>query len=404
MKNKIIVLALMMVSTFVFGQKAKTLQLDNTYWKAIMHQGNSGTWTFDPLKEKPKPDADFKYLIFYNSNQFQAHTTSKDCKKNIQGTYSIENSKVNFVYSLDKSEEDCDYFRLKNRSVILKNNKLYLAKYSKWYDEKNIKNDTIILEKEQLGRSDRNDENKIFVYDANYILLDDGTYKLNEENNPGEKYIFTMKNGALDGKSITVAKNNKTEIIFNQGLITSEKKWISGTLFLEKYNTEEVKKEAGNYIITLKEVKNNYRSNDQDSTVTVFRNRKPIVKSFYQYGKLVSVKDFEKNTFQKFGSNNQVLDYEDSDKKINYDGDGKEKRKELYLSDAHELYEDGLLKMKKIYAKDTITTQLYDEKGKLTDTKTEARKDSLDYEIADPNKYASELSSEQFEYYKSVIK
>lgn len=407
MKNIVILFIILTFSTVCFGQSNDVVQLKNTYWKVISHQGNADTWTFVPVTEKPKFNANFEYLILKSNNKFQLHLSYNDCKKDVFGTYTVSKSKISFDYPPLTVEGKCDgfdYFRLENRSVVIKNNKLYLTKYSKWYDEKNIKNDTIIVEKEQLGRIERNEKNILLVNDANYIPMEDGNYKLNEEKNPVEKYIFTIKNGFLDGKIIRIAKDNKSEMILKQGRILSEKKWINGQIFLEKYHTEEVKKEADNYFITLKEVRNNYRSNDKDSTVTVFKNRKPVVKNFYQSHKLVSVKDFEKNTYQKFGYNNQLLEYEDSNKKIKYDRNGREKTKELFLNDGYELYDYDILKMKKTFAKDTITTILYDEKGKPIETKTEAKSNIPMYEIADPNKYALELSPEQFEYYKSILK
>lgn len=373
----------------------------------ISHQGNADTWTFIPLSKKPKLNDDIEYIILKNNNEFQLHLSYNNCRKDIFGTYNLVKSKITFDYPPLTVEGKCDgfdYFRLENRSIILKNDKLYLAKYSKWYDEKNLKNDTIILEKEQLGRLKRNGENILSVNDANHVPMDDGNYKLNEENNPDEKYIFTIKNGFLDGKVLNISKNNRSEMLLKKGRVLAEKKWINGQLFLDKYNTEEVQKLADNYIITLKEIRNNYRSDDKDSTVTVFKNRKPIVKSFYRYQKLVSINDFEKNIYKKFGSNNQLLEYEDPSKKINYDRDGKEKEKELFFSDGSELYNYDILKVKKTFTKDTITTISYDEKGKPIDTKTEAKSNIPMYEIANPNKYASKLSQEQFEYYKNITK
>ncbi|WP_407482827.1 hypothetical protein [Elizabethkingia meningoseptica] len=392
-------------SQYAFAQN-NIQNLANTYWKVTTHYGNADTWTFVPLKEKPKPDAEFDFLEFDKKNNYHFHMdVSSSCKVNLSGAYHIEKSHITFSTkqaAIDKGCKGLNDFRLGTMAIIMKNDQLYLTQPTPWYDEKITKKaDTIQIRAEQLGRIETNEEGKYYVTDANRIPFDDGTYCVSIEKDPNAKFVFTSKNGLLDGVTFSKAKDAEIRYLYKDGKMLNEKRWKSKQLIFDKTNLEDIKKDtAGNYIITLTEVKQNLNRSRRDSTVTVFLNTKPITKVRYEGNKLVTQKDFQKDTFRKYSADGKLLESEDPGIHIEYDIDGKEKIKKLYTSGTYELYKYGVLREKKIYSGNKVTVTTYDERQNLIEKKIENI--SVLAEIADMDKYENELSDKKFNDYKKA--
>jgi len=318
------------------------------------------------------------------------------------GKYSIEKSHIIFNDTSTKVEGDCDRvddFRLRKKAIVLKDKHLYLTMPDEWYDEEITKSgDTILLKNTVRVRPD-NEDGKYIVKDSHEIPLDDGLYRVISPEDSQASYFFSLKNYVLDGTSIIRKKDMKIQYLYDNGILVGEKGWKNGQLFKEMSESKSVKKEGKDYIITLTKLSKNSSRDAKDSTVTVFRNQKPILKKRFSDNRLVREKDFVKNYFKEYDFNGKLKKSEESGVHIEYDYEGKERKKELYLKGSYELYKYGILAMKKTFGQDSITIQTYDEKGNLLETKTEPQSNIVEATIANPDEYERDLTKEQLKYY-----
>lgn len=403
----LIIIIFLCIPQMNFAQKKKQ-DLSNTYWKIIMHFGNADTWTLVPLNEKPNPDIESSFLEFDKKNGFHIRLNF-GCIEDASGEYHIVKSHIYFSTKKSYVEQKCNAedanFWPNKMAIIRKKGFLYLTQPTDWYDEKTLKNrDTILINSKQLGRGDTNEEGKHFITDANQIPLDDGTYKVfsKKETERDMNLIFTQKNGVFDGLFISKSKDIEAQNLFKEGKILSEKRWKNNQLTFEKTNLEHIiKNNDGIYVITLTEIKKNLYRNEKDSIITIFHNTKPIMKTRYENNKLVSQKNFQKKTFKKYNQNGRLLKSEDSGVHIEYDYEGKERKKEIYQPGTYELYKYGILNTKKIYYDNKTKTILYDKNGNIIDTKVEEYYPIA--EIGDMDEFESELTNEQFNNYKKQL-
>lgn len=403
MKFKILLLILFCLISQNNHAQNKKVNLSNTYWRKIKSYNH--TRVFIPLKIKPDSNSTFDYLIFDKKNNYQFHMyINSKCVVNSSGKFILNKAQIQFddsTVSVDKECQGFDEFRLDKRSVVLKNNKLYLTQPTKWYDNETIKDgDTIILQKEELGRIELNEAEKFYITDSNKIPFEDGYYKISEENN---KIKFRVKNGLLEGFFEIQSSDRKVSYLYQQGNLLSEKRWKGNILTFEKSIFENVKKESGDFIITKTEINKNYIKNYNDSIVTIFKNTKPILKSRYEDNQLITQKNFIDNTFKEYRNNGDIKIIEMPGISIEYDYQGKEKSKELFQKNSYKQFIYGILRKEKKYTDSSITTIIYDENGNIVSSETEKRNNIVEAEIANMDKFEPDLTNEKFEYYKKIF-
>lgn len=406
-KKLLIFLGLFFLQSY-FSQNVNAKYLFNTRWKLVSHFVNAGTWSFVPLSEKATTKSEFDFIIFDENNGYHYHNSiGKSCKMEYYGKYSVEKSHIIFNDTSTKIEGNCDRlddFRLRKKAIVLKTNYLYLTEPDEWYDEEIKKNgDTILLKGLGKIRPDR-ENGKYILNDAHEIPLNDGIYKAISPEDSQASYTFSVKNNVLDGTSVIIGKGMKMEFQYDNGILVSEKGWKNKQLFKEMSESKSVKKDGKDYIITLTKLSRNSSRDKKDSTITVFRNEKPVLKKRFSYNSLMTEKDFTKNSFKEYDINGKLKISNEPGVSIEYDYSGRERKKELYKKGSYELYKYGVIVMRKTFDKDSTTITTYDEKGNLLETKKESKNNIVEATMANPDEYERDLTVEQLEYYKSFAK
>lgn len=388
-------------------------KLENTYWHLYLTQGNANTSFFQPLKEQPKPNADYQYLQFDKNGKYLQHIRyGEDCFGDLIGTYKIEKSKITFTIEQNTISSTCkdrENLGFVARSIVLKNNILYLTPPKVWYDQEPQKiADTIILKKEQLDYFDQEKDGRIIATDASRIPFDDGLYKLVDDGKIKKQVIFRAKNGYVDGDFIAKTDARSYRNSYTEGNLVSEKRYANDVLFYEKSIRNDVKKDAaGHYKITVTQLETNKARNRKDSIITVYDNEKPVSKFRYENDKLISEMDFKNDVYKKYSSNGTLAEMEHDRTTATYNFDGVEERKEIYKNNTYELYNYGKLRIKKHFDKDKTTTTIYDLNGNIVDTKVVKNSDKAsirEEEATDTTKIAPDLSKEKLDYYKKLAK
>ncbi|WP_300673121.1 hypothetical protein [Soonwooa sp.] len=384
-------------------------KLENTYWHLYLTQGNADTSFFEPIKEQPKPNANYQYLKFEKNGKYVQHIQyGEDCIGDLSGTYKIEKSKITFTVLQNTISNTCkerQNLGFTTRSIVLKNNTLYLTPQKVWYDQApQKKGDTIILNKEQVDYFDQEKDGRVKATDASRIPFDDGLYKLVDDGKSKKLVIFRAKNGYVDGEFIAKTDSKGFRNLYTEGNLVSEKRYTNDVLFYEKSIRNDVKKDAtGHYKITITQIETNKSRNRKDSTITVYDNQKPVGKLRYENDKLISEMDFKNDIFKKYRSNGALSEMQHDGTTITYDYDGGEVSKEIYKKDSYELYSYGKLTTKKIFDKDKTTITNFDSKGNIVNTEVAKNTGRIPtVEEAEPNRTLPELSQEKFEYYKKL--
>lgn len=247
-------------------------------------------------------------------------------------------------------------------------------------------------------------------------------YKNRKKLAPG-KYLATGTSPTFETLSFTIDKDSllhgdyqyhyaedyskspsrESKLTYDNGFLLAEIMYQEGKLLGSETFSTTVIKDGKDYLITLKTIIKNPSSGDKD-VVTIFRNRKPILKTTTRAGVSVVEKDFEKNVLKQYNSKGQLTKLHKPGLKELYDDTGKVTYKEEWIGDDHFVYINGKMSLKEIQVKGKqqyLVTE-YDENGKVKKEFSRGVEDGI--AIGNPDEQEWDLTEALFNYYKKKVK